>query len=467
MELIVWMQKLMGRLATTGDCRPHASQQRCTEVIRAGIAGGRIPLTGLDVIGGHRFSWHTYFYRSTPNVARLKSSLSEILRQMPIFAGRMKSSEHGLYIDCNDAGIPFTVIDAVGSMPDYGLHRPLEADRRRYVDRPPLRIVDRDRPLCLIRVTRFSDGGGVIGLTWAHSLVDGTAHTHFVSRWARQGRGEPSLPPPDLDRNRLLKMCWGAGEQPSDVSTLVELSPLSRLIVTARISWGRIAASHYLFRIPPPQLDLVRRLRNSTNDYFLGEYRITTNDILCAILWRRIAQIRKPTRRSSLALLHNLRGMAGLELSDDYLGNALMQVYLACDSEQLLVAPIEEVARRIRVAIGRVTTYQVRRELAYIATQTKRDVEFSLRGNLANLSDGLLCSNVSRFPVDELDFGFGKPCWIEGQSCKLTGHLCSIASTPDNDGSLIVHLVLPRGEMKAFKHKYGDGFMVADDFWLL
>ncbi|OMO99511.1 Transferase [Corchorus capsularis] len=143
-----------------------------------------------------------YYYPSRENVEpgewikKLRDSLSTVLSNFPIVAGRLQKNEKGHWVvKCNDGGLRMMEAKAKGSVEDW------------------LKSVDRDKELKLIywedmfhkpyfwstfyvQVTEFEKGGVAIGLSCTHLLADPTCVTMFLKAWADSTlSGKMSCPP--------------------------------------------------------------------------------------------------------------------------------------------------------------------------------------------------------------------------------------------------------------------------------
>lgn len=447
---------------TFGLFRQDMAASVSTERVHSGTQSGKMYLTGFDVINRHQFSWHTYLYRKTPDVSALKEGLARALLQMPAFSGQIRKEYGGsLYIDCADYGVPITVEDVPYSIPSYGVHHSVDLDFKKYVPACPLSIVDKNEALFRVKITRFRCGACIVGAAWPHSLVDGTAYMEFVTRWAKYARGDSTLPDPELDRSKFSRLAKGSGDSASAISSMVNLGRFEFFSFMLRALFrSRFFTDHYAFVLTVDQIDNIRKQRAS-----LGLGNFSTGDLLSAIMWKKIAEIQNLSEFSTLGTIRNVRGVPGVDLPDDYIGNAFMLSLVGHDFRGDAKNAIFEIASAIRDDKKKFTADMVREELAYLTKVMKKGkINLTALGVVNAQKKGALCNNLSRFPVRELDFGSGMPFWLDGPSRRMALRYFSLFPSVDREGDLVVHLILPSKEMRKFKKNHGGSNAVLDGF---
>ncbi|ORX71765.1 hypothetical protein DL89DRAFT_255504 [Linderina pennispora] len=189
-------------------------------------------------------------------------------------------------------------------------------------------------------VVRLKDNSGVIiSLNINHGIVDGYSFLLFFNRWADQTRALVSHRQAEplsicLDRSAILQYLPSEREPLSD--WLVWLSPSTRGRLLSYLGSMAPTCGH-LFRISREQLS---RLRNQVLECMPAGARLTTNDVLTALVYKVHGQakfgVAATTRRWSawgskgdveansehaLVIACDLRGRLGME-GINFIGNA-------------------------------------------------------------------------------------------------------------------------------------------------
>ena len=204
---------------------------------------------------------------------------------------------------------------------------------------------DSDTPVFAANYTLL-DGGVVVGLCVHHALMDGTGIAEFIRFWAdcTRCRGVLGMPAPDPDellhRDRLLRLAtcpardWKEDEtRPRNLSLgkLLARHPefvlLSDLMATA----GPPApppspmGSSRVFTFDGSKLDAIKTS--------LRPERITTNTVLCALIWSCITRARTARRAGGLGALSSklcftingrTRLHGGALIDPPFLGNVVL-----------------------------------------------------------------------------------------------------------------------------------------------
>ncbi|GLJ34174.1 hypothetical protein SUGI_0686930 [Cryptomeria japonica] len=164
-----------------------------------------------------------FFYAQSPLnehsslIQGMKRSLSSVLVHFYPLAGRLKKGESGrTEVDCNDEGVEFS--EASINIPFQDLEK--DGFRRKPFFPKLVHEVNLSEdenfsiPLLLIQITEFEGGGICIGTTLHHVIVDGNSFWHFMTSWAECGRGVPLAKPPQHSRT----VCKRDDKSPLSVS---------------------------------------------------------------------------------------------------------------------------------------------------------------------------------------------------------------------------------------------------------
>ncbi|XRA97142.1 shikimate O-hydroxycinnamoyltransferase [Pycnococcus provasolii] len=180
----------------------------------------------------------------------------------------------------------------------------------------------------------------------------------------------------------------------------------------------------------------------------------STNDALCAHLWRVVARLRPECRglNMRLTLVVNVRGdRLDNFVPNQYFGNATTACVIEMPhSELVATGGLANVAAAIRRAVDSIDATHVEREELWIGFKNK--VRYGLgriRPNFKLLSRGLFISSFANFDVYGARFGDDKPAFfVPGVAALTMPYLYNIAPAPDGDG-LDIFVRLPKAKMQS------------------
>ena len=133
---------------------------------------------------------------SSLDVAQLKKSLGQALRDVPMIAGRLRpqSDDPSSYeVVLNGEGVPFLVVQRSEKKAPEFVEEYKLPDFAWYC-RPPSVRAGRE-PLMTVKVTMYQDGSGLLAFCRSHMLFDGSSAWTFLSFWASLARGEAAKAP--------------------------------------------------------------------------------------------------------------------------------------------------------------------------------------------------------------------------------------------------------------------------------
>jgi hypothetical protein len=141
------------------------------------------------------------------------------------------------------------------------------------------------------------------------------------------------------------------------------------------------------------------------------ELRISANDVLSAMTLRKIAERQddEGIATINLSIPIDVRRMV-TEYGRRFIGNALQIHTLSFEREELLSAPIEQVIVKIRDSMPAITRESYRNYLTCQEERIERLDPDAFRP--FNPDTGCLVTNLTRMPVERLDFGSGPPVLV-------------------------------------------------------
>jgi shikimate O-hydroxycinnamoyltransferase len=245
--------------------------------------------------------------------------------------------------------------------------------------------------------------GFVLGVSISHAVVDGFSYFHFLSSWSRIFHGK-SILPPFPDRRSLI---------PSDADTEKDITRgelLSRCglfwyekrpeIPRDQVQWERILLSDAALN------ELVAEAQQAC------EVRLSRHDVISAFLWKKYLPKwggNKDDVTTYASIPFDFRRILDA-LPDTYLGCAVSLAVATADRDTVIQASHGELALRIRKAINRITPEYIRESLATLESiRRQRGPEVLEEMHVLNPYSGILVTNLSRLPIQQLDFGTGIP----------------------------------------------------------
>jgi shikimate O-hydroxycinnamoyltransferase len=355
-----------------------------------------------------------FAYQGTIDATRLRGSLDRSLEYFwPLRSKLARIAEHSYAFQHADDGLVFQTSHSSEIFDD-------AADVSNFVD--SVYSVEGE-PLTRIRLTQ-TPLGSVLGLSISHTLVDGFSLFHFLTSWSRVFHGQRILNPscerglltPEVrDSQRavtaddVLARCglfWAGKRQPASREQLRE----ERFLLS--------------------KAEMNELLAEAERDC---DVALSHNDVLTAYLWRKcITQWDEadgnPTTYVSCPVDFRriLRGVPRT-----YFGNALCFATTALDYESLAGASLGRLGLLIHEAVGKVRQDTVSGALQTLQRlRQQRGLAVLEEVHVVPPQHGLLVTNVSRLPMQNLDFGVGIPTSFRA----LSSTKRAVAVLPAADG---------------------------------
>ncbi|KAM3705245.1 hypothetical protein ACJW31_03G066300 [Castanea mollissima] len=312
----------------------------------------------------------------------LKQSLSDILTRYYPLAGRVKDN---INVECNDEGVMFREAQVKCELSDI-VTNPNPAEFKKFL---PCDIDGTHNLTFAVQVNYFTCGGIAIGACISHKIADGTSFIMFMKTWAATARGETDIHP-QFQASTLFP----------PTSTLSGFQPETSMI--------------------QEKLVLKRFVFSSATIEALKEKYAESSDIECPLhpsgveavstfLWSRyVAATQENCGHKKLNLVLfavNLRTRMDPPLSGNYFGNIFRVATVILSSEERL-----GLVGKLRAAIRKIDNEYVKKLHGH--TQhldfLKDASEKVLKQDVVPFNFTSLC----RFPIYEMDFGWGNPMWI-------------------------------------------------------
>ncbi len=419
-------------------------------LIQPGVTMAPQYLTGLDMLASHAATACIIVYPQGLDAAALKQSLATTLRAYPVLAGRLKRDAQGqVFMDVGDQGVPFIVKKHPGPLPPYGVARPMNQAIRQFFTRIyPWQVVDRPRPLMVIELHHFSDGGAVLSINPVHSACDGGALWVFLMDWVRAHHGG-ALTPPALDRNAVIQFGQENMHRPCEQPTVLVTPWLQRAVLYTRFAWQHLTQlDRVILRITPQQ---VQQWKDAAKAQLPEGSSVAAHDLAiahCLRAWSAHVRTRAPR---AITVITDLRFRRQLGFARKFIGNALGRDLVTLSAQEFADGSLPTLAQRCHIPLDRISQDELLGYLGYIEGHRQRQTVGQLlsEGGKQLVDAGIIVNNCAHFPVYKMDFGQGPPSWHETERPPYR-HLL-LTPTPGTDGGFDVRLTARRAELTALR----------------
>ena len=280
-----------------------------------------------------------------------------------------------------------------------------------------------NQPLVKIKITEGSDGA-TLGFSVSHAIADGFTYFSLLTAWASASRGE-QIPTFDHRRDLVGELAQGQAD-----TGVIGFSKTEKRTDIAR---ENIGYKHKIFS----REELNELLTKEDN----GQVRMSHNDVACALLWREHLTHFSPSENEfSLVNPVDFRRIMP-NFPTNYVGNAVVLSRTDLTRRQLLDQSVGDTARLIRSNLARVQTDYIQKTIANLASLLRKDARNGCNQiHIAHPRHGLLITNLSRLPLQGLDFGEGIPT-----TClPLTPCTNTVVFTSDGSGGMEAHIQYSR-----------------------
>ncbi|XP_041011357.1 stemmadenine O-acetyltransferase-like [Juglans microcarpa x Juglans regia] len=334
------------------------------------------------------------FYSSDVNIdpssvvdcqERIKKSLSEALVLFYPLAGRVKDNYH---VECNDGGVHYVEAKVNCTLSEF-LEDPNPSELIKFL---PYDLDDCNELPMAVQVNSFNCGGIVIGLVFAHKVLDASSLFLFLNNWAAIARGGSNIVTPLFESAMFFPPKAFPTYNPSRG--------------TGKI---KIAIKRFVF-----DSSAIERLKAKySSDNLSTEYPgpIRVEALSTFIFSRLLAATRveeDPNKSYAIFQVANLRTRMNPPLSENYFGNMILGTgSVICrdtvDSFHDIIIPVRDALRKVDMNFAK--RFQ---ESGANLTFLLQNKDILKKGEVIMLVFTSLC----RFPAYKIDFGWGKPVWV-------------------------------------------------------
>ncbi|KAK7307385.1 hypothetical protein VNO77_40399 [Canavalia gladiata] len=359
-----------------------------------------ITLSNLDLLSGRFPVTYLYFYRKPKLgnfeafVETLKSSLAQILNYYYPFAGQIvqnpKTSEPEIICDNNGA----LVVEAHAYIPlqnldFYNLNETLKEKVVSVQPNFPLQI----------QVTEYTCGGISIAFTFDHALGDASSFGLFIASWCEIAQNKPLSCIPDHTRHLCARS--PPTYQPSLDQTFIRCT----MEEIQNMPMNHISLKR-LYHINASSINMLQRLAS------VDGVKRTKIEAFSAYVWKiMISTIdQNHNKKCKMGWLVDGRERMGRGKNSmsNYIGNVLSLVFGEASIEELKEGSISDIGNIVHEAISKVNNEAHFLDLIDWI-ECHRPGLMLAKAVLGQEGPALVVSSGQRFPVTELDFGFGSP----------------------------------------------------------
>ncbi|XP_024985120.1 vinorine synthase-like [Cynara cardunculus var. scolymus] len=361
---------------------------------------------------------HTILQAQEQSLA-LKRSLSETLTQFYPLAGTVKDD---LSIDCNDVGAYYALASVRLRLDEFLSHPDLSLTDRLLPFRPSFEASGIGGRVTSVQVNIFECGGIAVGLCISHKIVDAASLYTFLKAWTNMARGSKEVVYPNLIGARSLfpaKDLW--------------LKKASMAVCGSWLKEGLCVTKRFVFDADAISTLKAQATRN-------GVQNPTRVEVVSALLWKSAMAASKENcgfqKPSLLTHTVNLRRKLSSTLSKDLMGNLLWFTGADCQAND--ETTLDGLVKKVRDCVAKIDVEfanKAQGENGYIAmVESMKDMgEVSSKGTM----DVYNFTSWCRMGFYDIDFGWGKPCWLTGvvgDGCPVFLNLITLTDTKCGEG---------------------------------
>ncbi|XP_023927050.2 LOW QUALITY PROTEIN: stemmadenine O-acetyltransferase [Quercus suber] len=312
----------------------------------------------------------------------LKQSLSDVLTRYYPLAGRVKDN---LTVDCNDEGVLYREAQVKCKLSDIVTHQN-SAELKKFL---PCDTDGTHHFASAVQANYFTCGGIAIGACISHKIADGTSFIMLMKTWAATARGDSDIYPQFQASTLFPPTSTLSGFQPEN-SMIKEKLVLKRFVFSS--------ASIVALR--------EKYAESSELECPLHPSRV---EALSVFLWSRYVATTQenfgPKKLNMMIFAVNFPNKDDPPLPRNSFGNIfwLATVFLSSEERNGLVG-------KVRAAIRKIDNEYVKK-----LQDHAQHLNFLKKASGNLLKEDIVPFNFSswcKFPMYEVDFGWGNPMWI-------------------------------------------------------
>ncbi|KAK2993374.1 hypothetical protein RJ640_008975 [Escallonia rubra] len=325
---------------------------------------------------------------------KLKKSLSETLTVFYPLAGRFAND--GLSVNCRDQGVLYYVAKANVELAEFFSEVNKNLDLLNdYFPRDIGAYNSSTTPLVAVQVTTFECGGVAVAVSSSHAIADGFTGCTFISDWAAMSK-LGTIKPLNYERSGFPTKNRDGIKPPRGWKTGAKY-------VTKKFLFDGSAVSSLKAKVAPKVAHHPSKV-----------------EVTMACIWRGLIcasrAIHGDLRPSVMSLTMNLRGRTPMHIPSDSFGNCYIEFPIKFMGEEDkmelhdLVALVRDAKKNTIAECEKASNPD---ELFSLVFENLKEVREIMHDDKV---DFYYLSSLCRFPLYQADFGWGKPCFITGDS---------------------------------------------------
>jgi hypothetical protein len=405
-----------------------------------------VPLSVFDKVNFETYVSVIYVFRPpTPPNAALEAGLAKALAEYPEWAGRLGVDERtggrailltgeGARLVEATADVALDAVLPLSPTPEVTSLHPSEEGAEEVM---------------LVQLTRFACGGLAIGFTTHHLVSDGHATSNFFVAWSQATRGAAIDPAPFHDR-----ACFFKSRDPPRVefnhrgAEFKKPAPPHPVagndddeVVVHKAHFSREFIANLKSQASPP-----------------GGRPCSTVRCVVAHLWRCITAARgldAGTANTSVSIAVDGRAQMSPPVPQGYTGNLVLWACPTAAARDLVARPLRHAVELINRELARVDRSYFRSFVDFVASGTVEAEGLVPAADarevvLSGVSPNIKVDSWLGFPLYDLDFGGGRPCFFMPSYLPVEGLLFLLPSC-NGDGSVDAYVPLFSRHMDTFK----------------
>ncbi|KAL6516159.1 hypothetical protein OROGR_019464 [Orobanche gracilis] len=306
----------------------------------------------------------------------LKRSLSNVLTTYYPLAGKIDSEN--FTVDCDDSGVEFIEARSRDRLKDV-IENPKLESFQKYLPTDPLGGIYRgEGTLFMAQVSIFDCGGVAIGACVSHIIADGASFVKFMHAWAATCRGENPEPAPNF--GVMARYLPARDLSDSNISPFL-------------LGNDKLVSKKFVF--DKEKLDP------------------TGVEVVTAFVWKHFIENKLFDAAKKIFVAHmvNIRSRASPSLEMEHtFGNGFFLTTAWTPQYNEGVPKLHELVIELRKAIKTINREYMRE--AFGGDRYLRDLGEVCDAVREGEAEGFVFSSWFRFPIYEVDFGWGRPLWV-------------------------------------------------------
>ncbi|KAK9052179.1 hypothetical protein SSX86_028807 [Deinandra increscens subsp. villosa] len=354
-----------------------------------------------------------FFYKNyrQSDITILKKSLSQTLTSYYPLAGRFLATPVS-QIDCNDQGVEFFEASSDSRLRDLILKKELDETINQLISNYKL---SNNPNLVEVQLNHLSCGGVALVVSISHKVVDGYTMVNFINHWANFTRGGSPKSPTFLSSKSDMKLPEIEGTNTVKYATRRFVFPNSKLNelknkVNVLVNPTRVELlSSLIFKCAVSAATTLSGCIQPSDMYHMVNMR------------RKINEENRPEIAAG-----NILTLAMVKMGADFGEIKLNEVIDKLRKEITEIKEVRDVEEVGEVFLNKVSAVGDDKRRIY------------------------LFSSLCRFPLYEVDFGWGKPEQFMLQNGVMEANVVHLIDTPSGEGIEVI-VQLEEEEMKIFQ----------------